>query len=273
MHSSGPAREYYQLITDIRRPKYEWHEWHFSFAFSPPPLSLFPVLKGPTLVRARCYGWLCLVFFSGLYLSQVLISVFDTVTYPGFAWLIITGSGFGWLDVLALLLQFQSILTSHNQWLSETCSIPYWTTSVFPSTVTDLVLIYESVTSSASVFRWLTLNYFYEWISEVANEFFFNNSGRTVERPPPRTVRQLLSVSSVATKRASSEPLSSNGPFRHSTLADCYQSLHFDTEDESSNFFREVDKFLPDYTAFISQKILLFIATAVRTSNPVICFC
>jgi hypothetical protein len=32
-----------------------------------------------------------------------------------------------------------------------------WTTNVFTSAVTDLVLIYVSVTSSASVVRWLTL--------------------------------------------------------------------------------------------------------------------
>jgi hypothetical protein len=42
--------------------------------------------------------------------------------------------------------------------MTKTRSIPYWTTSVFSSTVTDLVLIYESVTSSASVVRWLTLH-------------------------------------------------------------------------------------------------------------------
>jgi hypothetical protein len=41
--------------------------------------------------------------------------------------------------------------------MTETRSIPYCTMSVFPSTVTDLVLIYESVTSSASVVRWLAL--------------------------------------------------------------------------------------------------------------------
>jgi hypothetical protein len=39
-----------------------------------------------------------------------------------------------------------------------TRSIPYWTASVFSCTVTDLLLIYESVTSSASVARWLTLH-------------------------------------------------------------------------------------------------------------------
>jgi hypothetical protein len=32
--------------------------------------------------------------------------------------------------------------------MSRTSSIPYWTTSVFCSTVTDLVLIYESVAST-----------------------------------------------------------------------------------------------------------------------------
>jgi hypothetical protein len=60
---------------------------------------------------------------------------------------------------------------AHNQWLSKTRSIPYWTTSVFYSTMTDLVLIYKSVTSAAIVVRWLTLhswtlNYSYEWIRE-----------------------------------------------------------------------------------------------------------
>jgi hypothetical protein len=34
-------------------------------------------------------------------------------------------------------LQLQSILTAHNQWLSKTRSIPYWTTSVFSSAVTN----------------------------------------------------------------------------------------------------------------------------------------
>jgi hypothetical protein len=54
-------------------------------------------------------------------------------------------------------LRLQSITTAHTQWLSKTRSIPHWTTSVFSSTVTDLVLIYESVTSSASVVRWSVL--------------------------------------------------------------------------------------------------------------------
>jgi hypothetical protein len=39
---------------------------------------------------------------------------------------------------------------AHNQCLPQTRSIPYWTTSVFSSTVTELGLIYESVTSTAT---------------------------------------------------------------------------------------------------------------------------
>jgi hypothetical protein len=68
------------------------------------------------------------------------------------------GFWLGWLDLLALLLQLQLIVLASNQWVSKTRPIPHWTTSVFSSTVTDLVLIYESLTSSASVVRWLTLH-------------------------------------------------------------------------------------------------------------------
>jgi hypothetical protein len=53
-----------------------------------------------------------------------------------------------------------SITTNYNssQSVTKTCSVPYWTTSVFSSTVTDLVLIYVSVTYSAPIVRWLTLH-------------------------------------------------------------------------------------------------------------------
>jgi hypothetical protein len=68
------------------------------------------------------------------------------------------GFWIGWLDLLALLLQLQSTETAHNLCLSKTRSIPYWTRSAFSSAVTDLLLIYQSVTCSASVVRWLTLH-------------------------------------------------------------------------------------------------------------------
>jgi hypothetical protein len=64
----------------------------------------------------------------------------------------------GWLDLFCTALQLQSIIAAHNQWLSKTRSIPYWTTTVFSSTVTDLVLIYKLVTSSAFSVPWLSLH-------------------------------------------------------------------------------------------------------------------
>jgi hypothetical protein len=80
-----------------------------------------------------------------------------------------------WLDLSVLLLQLQSIIIAHNQWLSKTCSVPYWTTSVFSSTVTDLVLIYESVTSSASVVRWLILHrWTLKWTIEPISELSYD---------------------------------------------------------------------------------------------------
>jgi hypothetical protein len=75
----------------------------------------------------------------------------------------------GWLDLLPPL-QLQPIITAHNQWPSKTRSISYWTTSVFSSTLTDLVPIYKSVTSSTSVVRWLTLH---SWtLNSLTNDEF-----------------------------------------------------------------------------------------------------
>jgi hypothetical protein len=56
---------------------------------------------------------------------------------------------------------------------AEKSSIPHWTTSIFSSTVTDLVLIYKSVTFSASVVHWLTLHSWtlnYWTLSSLMNE-------------------------------------------------------------------------------------------------------
>jgi hypothetical protein len=81
------------------------------------------------------------------------------------------GFWIGWLDLLALLLQSLLITINYNSsnpWLPKTRSVPYWTKSVSFSTVTDLVLIYESVTSSVSVVRWLTLH---SWtLNSLSNE-------------------------------------------------------------------------------------------------------
>jgi hypothetical protein len=87
------------------------------------------------------------------------------------------------------LLKFLSITINNNssQSMSKTRSIRYWTTSVFSSTVTDLVLIYESVTSSASLVRWLILHSWTltvwillrldEWFNEFTNELSFVTRG------------------------------------------------------------------------------------------------
>jgi hypothetical protein len=170
------------------------------------------------------------------------------------------------IGIVDTSLQLQPIITAHDQWLSNIRSIPYWTMSVFSSTVTDLGLICESVTSSASVVRWLalhswTLNF---WILLQLNHWtplrmttrsrsYFTTGGLpsathecplsfiTREQPKRshhleqfvcyylfhpllRNVCQsrgnaLISTSVfVATKRAFSEPLSSNWLFRHSML-------------------------------------------------------
>jgi hypothetical protein len=97
-------------------------------------------------------------------------------------------------------LQIQSVIPAHNQWLFNTRSIPYWTTSVFASTVTDFVLIYRSVTSTASVVRWLT---FHSWrrtllrmtnAKRIANKlswFFYNFDANRMSH----SVLQFLSYS------------------------------------------------------------------------------
>jgi hypothetical protein len=81
----------------------------------------------------------------------------------------------GLVDFWRYLLRSPIIILTitHNQWLPKTRSIPYWTTSVFSSAATDLVLIYESVTSSASVVLWFTLHSWtcnYWTLSSLANE-------------------------------------------------------------------------------------------------------
>jgi hypothetical protein len=39
------------------------------------------------------------------------------------------------IGLIGISLQLQPIITAHNQWLPKTRSIPYWTTSVFSSSV------------------------------------------------------------------------------------------------------------------------------------------
>jgi hypothetical protein len=98
----------------------------------------------------------------------------------------------GFIDTF---MQLQAITIAHNQWLSKT-SVPYWTTNVFCSAVTDLVLIYESITSSACVVRWLALHSWTlncERLQMTTHECLRSyNSGRTEKRSLPPAVHLLL---------------------------------------------------------------------------------
>jgi hypothetical protein len=74
--------------------------------------------------------------------------------------------GFIGTSPIAITINYNS-----SQLMVKIRSIPYRTTSAFSSIATDLVLIYESITSSASFVRWetlhsRTLNYCYELINE-----------------------------------------------------------------------------------------------------------
>jgi hypothetical protein len=100
-------------------------------------------------------------------------------------------------------LQLQPIIINYNN--SDDCLrlAPFLIGLRVSSTVTDLVLIYESVTSSASVVRWLALHIWTlnclmtESLNSLTNQSIHEcpviyNAGQTEERPPPRTVRVLL---------------------------------------------------------------------------------
>jgi hypothetical protein len=68
------------------------------------------------------------------------------------------GFWIGRLDLLAFLLQIQSIIRAHNQWLPKTRSIPYWTTSVFSSTVTCFWFTNRSLLLLRLPCEWLLTN-------------------------------------------------------------------------------------------------------------------
>jgi hypothetical protein len=119
---------------------------------------------------------------------------------------------------MTLRLQLQPITTAHNQWLSKTRSIPCRTTSVFSSTATDSVPIYESVTSSGSVIRCLqgwTLNF---WILLRLNHWTLTNSlllFGTNRREITTSNSSSVTVSIRCRGNVLSEPLPSNGHIRH----------------------------------------------------------
>jgi hypothetical protein len=93
---------------------------------------------------------------------------------------------------------FFTITTAHNQWLSQTRSIPYWTTSVFPSawltwfwfTSRPLLQLQLFVGQHSTAEHWTLLRMPNDWT--LLNWTLFFNSGRTEGRSLPPTVRLLL---------------------------------------------------------------------------------
>jgi hypothetical protein len=138
--------------------------WHILFCTI---IELFPQIYFGHMTINRWIGYSCDFFSSQIplndtrvlenyygnnYVLPLYIVIWDLLYCHVWGVCVTNNNGFciGWLNLLAFLLQLQSIITAHNQWLPRTRSIPYWTASVFSSTVTDLVLIYESVTSSTA---------------------------------------------------------------------------------------------------------------------------
>jgi hypothetical protein len=153
------------------------------------------------------------------------IILLHNVMYEEFAWLIITGSRLDdWIYWHSL--QLQLIITAHNQWLLKTRSNSYWTTSVFTSAVTDLVLIYETVTPSASVVRWLTLHSWtlnfwillrmYHWIPYEWRLRMPSLSQLGMNRRETTTSNISCTTASIrCSGNVLTEPLPSNGHIRH----------------------------------------------------------
>jgi hypothetical protein len=104
------------------------------------------------------------------------------------------GFRIGWFDLLAFLLQLESMIPVHNQWLCKTRSITYWTTSVF----------------SFYCDEWRTNNYCSLSRMNWTNSFMALGRTEYTSRSPCLTV-PLLFCYSVAAEAYFSEPLAGNG--------------------------------------------------------------
>jgi hypothetical protein len=105
-------------------------------------------------------------------------------------------------------LQLQPITTAHNQWMSKTCSIPYWITSVFSSSVTN--------DERKILFDWIIeLPYECQMIHLSWTEL---TSRWTEYRSPLRTVSLLFCFIRCIGKMLT-EPLSSNCHSRHNSFS------------------------------------------------------
>jgi hypothetical protein len=80
---------------------------------------------------------------------------------------VVNNNGF-WIGRLDLLTASFTITSNHNQYLPKTCSILSHSKSVFSSTVTDFLLIYESLNSELQMTAQLT-------VDSSTNDFRFTN--------------------------------------------------------------------------------------------------
>jgi hypothetical protein len=126
----------------------------------------------------------------------------------------VTNNNGFWIGFIgtSLQLRVQSTTTVYNPRLPTTRSIPYWTTSVFSSTVADLVLIYESATSTQTDLNDDCLVNFLanESLNSLTNESFF--SARLLISASGNHGKCLLPV--CCHGNLLTEPLPSKGLFR-----------------------------------------------------------
>jgi hypothetical protein len=79
-------------------------------------------------------------------------------------------------------------MAAHNQWLSTIRSIPYWTTSVFSSTVTNNELLLTHWTSTESRMKNLfSLNHWIHWAPQSQSQSHIAADGQSVSKSWCRT--------------------------------------------------------------------------------------
>jgi hypothetical protein len=139
------------------------------------------------------------------------------------------GFWIGWLDLLALRLQLQPIIAAQNRWVRKTRSIPYWTTRVFSSTVTNDE---RGITSDWNLLHWANFqaNRIYITISNVPLLFCFIRCWETSFGEPLNSNGLFLLV--VAAGTCVTEPLSNSVHIHHNilltvnALSSIYSDLH-----------------------------------------------
>jgi hypothetical protein len=129
---------------------------------------------------------------SSILLTQQTWSVSDLLrrytywrsTYKGFAWRIVRCSGLVDWNYLALLLQSRILTINYrsSQLMTVLRLAPFLPGIRVSSIVSDLVLIYETVTSSVSVVRWLSLHSWTLNHDYILTDFSSTNG----YRPTPR---------------------------------------------------------------------------------------